>query len=153
MRFLVADSVNACLLSLGNNDSMAARFSMQAQHENLNTFQFDAASMPLQNPLPNTSQQSQFPRSDSLLALAPSQSSTSSFQGACAPNVTSHYGTEDFFPKDEVRMRSNEMLKNEDMQHLLRIYLYICRKMYSCWWMDGQEQTQEVGTLDQLALD
>ena len=50
-------------------------------------------------------------------------------------------------------MRSNEMLENEDMQHLLRIYLYICQKTYSCWLMDGHEQTQEVGTLDQLALD
>ncbi|EEF37695.1 calmodulin binding protein, putative [Ricinus communis] len=107
----------------GYNNNMAARFSMQAQNENINTpFQFDAASMPLQNPLPSTSQQNQFSRSDSLLALAPPQSSTSSFQGVCTPNVTSYRGSEDFFPEEDLRVRSNEMLENDDMQHLLRIF-------------------------------
>lgn len=28
----------------------------------------------------------------------------------------------DFFNEDEIRMRSHEMLENEDMQHLLRLF-------------------------------
>ncbi|KAG8635335.1 calmodulin-binding protein 60 D isoform X1 [Manihot esculenta] len=107
----------------GYNDSMSARFSMQPQNGNPNTpFQFDATSLPLQNSLVGTSQHAQFQRSDNLLALAPPQSSTSSFQGVCTPNLTSYRGAEDFFQEEEIRMRSHEMLENEDMQHLLRIF-------------------------------
>ncbi|XP_050213717.1 calmodulin-binding protein 60 D-like [Mercurialis annua] len=108
----------------GYNDSTAASFSLQSHHENLNTpFQFDTASIPnLQNPLPNTSQQNQFPKSEILHELVPPQSSTSSFQGGCTPNVTSYGGSDDFCLEEDIRMRSNEMLENEDMQHLLRIF-------------------------------
>jgi hypothetical protein len=49
-------------LSPGYNDGMAAIFSIHTQNENLNTpFQFDATSLPLQNHLVNTSQQTQVP--------------------------------------------------------------------------------------------
>ncbi|KAJ9168926.1 hypothetical protein P3X46_020402 [Hevea brasiliensis] len=107
----------------GYNDSMAARFSLQSHNGNPNTpFQFDATSLPLQNPLVSTSQHAQFQRSDNLLALAPPHSSTSSFQGVCTPNLTSYRGAEDFFQEEEIRMRSHEMLENEDMQQLLHIF-------------------------------
>ncbi|XP_012091499.1 calmodulin-binding protein 60 B [Jatropha curcas] len=107
----------------GYNESMAARFSMQPHTGNQNMpFQFDAASLPLQNPLGSTSQQAQLPRSDNIPALGPPQSSTSSFQGVCAPNLTSYRGAEDFLQEEDIRMRSHEMLESEDMQHLLRIF-------------------------------
>ncbi|CAK7350701.1 unnamed protein product [Dovyalis caffra] len=107
----------------GYNDDMAAGFSMHPQNGNLNTpFQFDAPSLPSQNPLVNISHQIQVPGTDSLLALGPPQTSTSGFQSYSASNLNSYRGTEDFFPEEEIRTRSHEMLENEDMQHLLRIF-------------------------------
>jgi hypothetical protein len=70
-------------LSPGYNDGMAAIFSIHTQNENLNTpFQFDATSLPLQNPLVNTSQQTQVPGTFNLLALGPPRSSTSGSQSS-----------------------------------------------------------------------
>ncbi|KAJ4825107.1 Calmodulin-binding protein 60 B [Turnera subulata] len=107
----------------GYNDSMEARFSMQPENGNLGTsFQFDATSLPLQNPVVGAAQQAQFPRTDDLLALGPPQSSAPGFQGVGSSNFTSYRGAEDFFPVEEIRMRSHEMLENDDMQHLLRIF-------------------------------
>ena len=69
-------------LSLGYNNDMAARFSIHSQNGNLNTpFQFDAASITLQNPMVNTSQQIQVPGTDNLLALDPPRSITSGSHG------------------------------------------------------------------------
>ncbi|CAK7350702.1 unnamed protein product [Dovyalis caffra] len=105
----------------GYNDGMAARFSMHTQNGNLNTpFQFNATSLPLQNHLVNTSQQ--VLGTGDLLALGPPQSSTSGSQSFGASNLNLHRGTEDFFSEEEIRTRSHEMLENEDMQHLLRIF-------------------------------
>lgn len=106
---------------------MVARFPMQSQNGNLNTpFHFDSASLPLQNTLVGTSQQARYPRTDSLLALGPPQSSTSGFQSTGISNLASFRGAEDFFPEEEIRMRSHEMLEHDDMhddmQHLLRIF-------------------------------
>ncbi|KAL9355567.1 hypothetical protein Peur_053537 [Populus x canadensis] len=107
----------------GYNDDMATRFSMHPQNGNLNTsFQFDATSLPSQNPLVHTSQQIQVPGSDNLLALGPPQTSTPGFQSFGSSNLNSYKGTEDFFSEEEIRTRSHEMLENDDMQHLLRIF-------------------------------
>ncbi|KAE9461801.1 hypothetical protein C3L33_06292, partial [Rhododendron williamsianum] len=62
------------------------------------------------------------PRSDNALALGPPESSMSGFQTGGTSNFSSYRGLEDFFPEEEIRMRSHEMLENEDMQHLLRIF-------------------------------
>ncbi|KAJ6978979.1 hypothetical protein D5086_022199 [Populus alba] len=105
----------------GYNNDMAARFSIHSQNGNLNTpFQFDAASITLQNPMVNTSQQIQVPGTDNLLALAPPQSSMSGFQSFGTLNLNSYRGTEDYFAEEEIRTRSHEMLENEDLQNLLR---------------------------------
>ncbi|XP_065878748.1 calmodulin-binding protein 60 D-like [Euphorbia lathyris] len=109
----------------GYDDNMAGRFSMQTHNENLSTlFQFDATPLPLpiQNPPVSTSHQSEFQRNDSLSALGPSQLSTPNFQGVYTPNMDPYRGSEDFFPEEEIRTRSHEILENEDMQHLLRIF-------------------------------
>ncbi|KAG6754799.1 hypothetical protein POTOM_040597 [Populus tomentosa] len=105
----------------GYNNDMAARFSIHSQNGNLNTpFQFDAASITLQNPMVNTSQQIQVPGTDNLLALAPPQSSMPGFQSFGTLNLNSYRGTEDYFAEEEIRTRSHEMLENEDLQNLLR---------------------------------
>ncbi|KAJ6706984.1 hypothetical protein OIU85_027345 [Salix viminalis] len=107
----------------GYNDDMAARFSMHQQNGNLSTpFQFDGNSLHSQNPLVHTSQQIQVPGTDNLLVLAPPQTCTSGFQSFGISNLNSHNGTEDFFSEEEIRTRSHEMLENDDMQHLLRIF-------------------------------
>ncbi|KAG6755960.1 hypothetical protein POTOM_039374 [Populus tomentosa] len=108
-------------LSPGYNNDMAARFSIHSQNGNLNTpFQFDAASITLQNPMVNTLQQIQVPGTDNLLALAPPQSSMPGFQSFGTLNLNSYRGTEDYFAEEEIRTRSHEMLENEDLQNLLR---------------------------------
>jgi hypothetical protein len=112
-------------LSLGYNDSMATRFSLQSQSVNLNgPIQFDGASFPLQNPLISASHQAQtqIPRSENILALGTTQPSTSGFQTVGASNLSSYRGVEDYFSEEEIRMRSHEMLEHEDMQHLLRMF-------------------------------
>ncbi|XP_061982804.1 calmodulin-binding protein 60 B-like isoform X2 [Populus nigra] len=43
-------------------------------------------------------------------------------QGFCASNLNLHRGKEDFFSEEEIRTRSHDMLENEDMQQLLRIF-------------------------------
>lgn len=67
------------------------------------------------------------------LALGPPQSSESGFQ-AVPPMQTPNLnpfddwsqnrdrGVDDFFSEEEIRLRSHEMLENEDMQHLLRLF-------------------------------
>ncbi|KAB5533945.1 hypothetical protein DKX38_017031 [Salix brachista] len=95
--------------------------SIEVKNGNLYTpVQFDAASITLQNPMVNTSQQIQVPGTDNLLALGPPQSSMSGFQSFGASNLNSYRGTEDYFSEEEIRTRSHEMLENEDMQNLLR---------------------------------
>ncbi|KAI7996423.1 Calmodulin-binding protein 60 B [Camellia lanceoleosa] len=94
-------------------------------HENLNLdapIQFDGTSFPLHNQMINALQQTQPPRSSSALALGPPQSPMSGFQTGGMSNFTSYRGFEDYFPEEEIRMRSHEMLENEDMQHLLRVF-------------------------------
>lgn len=84
--------------------------------------QLNVASFPPQNHhFVGTSQQTQPPGSESIQALRPPESSFSSFYAASTPNP-SYKGTDDFFAEEEIRMRSHEMLENEDMQHLLRIF-------------------------------
>lgn len=105
----------------GYNDDMATRFS--TQNVNLSApIQLDGLAFPLQNQLPSTSNQAHFQRNENMLALGPPQSSTSGFQNIGTSNLTSYRGVEDLFPEEEIRMRSHEMLENEDMQHLLRIF-------------------------------
>lgn len=101
---------------------MVTRFSIPSQNGNLNApVHFGGSSFSLQNQLPGTSNQAQM-QSENALVLGPPQSSASGFQNLGASNLTSFRGEEDFFPEEEIRTRSHEMLENEDMQHLLRIF-------------------------------
>lgn len=113
-------NMNISLLT-GYNDSLSSRYTMQPQHMNLNgSMQLNGASFPPQNHLLGTSQQAQPHGSESMLALRPPQPSMSSYFAASTPNP--YKGAEDFLTEEEIRMRSHEMLENEDMQHLLRIF-------------------------------
>lgn len=112
-------------VSLGYDDSMAARMSLQSQNAHLNAqTQMDCSSFTPQNPLVNASQsqQVQLPRKENELVLDPSQSSIPGFHGVGTSNIPTNKGVEYFFSEEEIRMKSNEMLENEDMQQLLRIF-------------------------------
>ncbi|XP_048447210.1 calmodulin-binding protein 60 B-like isoform X1 [Pyrus x bretschneideri] len=119
----------------GYDDGMAARFPIQSQNGNLNApVQLDDLSFPLQNQLPSISHHTHFQRNENMLSLGPLQSSTSGFQNIGTSNLSSYRGVEDLFPEEEIRMRSHEILENEDMQHLLRVFN-----------MDGQGQGHSYG--------
>lgn len=95
---------------------------MPPPHGNLNSsIQFDGTDMQLQNQLMSSSDQPQVPRNEDGLTFGPSQSVTLGFQNVSMSNP-SYRNLEDLFPEEEIRIRSHEMLENEDMQHLLRIF-------------------------------
>ncbi|CAI9760301.1 unnamed protein product [Fraxinus pennsylvanica] len=70
----------------------------------------------------NTAQAAQSSGSENMLALGPSQSTVPNFHVGDTSNLISYRGFEDFCPEDEIRIRSHEMLENEDMQHLLCVF-------------------------------
>jgi len=84
-----------------------------------------------------SSNQTQITRNDSMgLALAPPQQQSLGFQPMgqlIQPSSGNSYNdwsrqpdsslvADDLFSEEEIRMRSHEMLENEDMQHLLRVF-------------------------------
>ncbi|KAD4982354.1 hypothetical protein R6Q59_001952 [Mikania micrantha] len=86
--------------------------------------QFDTTSFTFHNPLINSSQQ-HHANDNNILALGLTQPSTPNFLSGNTNtlNLSSSFrGLEDYFPEEEIRMRSHEMLENEDMQHLLRLF-------------------------------
>ncbi|WCJ42381.1 Calmodulin-binding protein [Euphorbia peplus] len=121
----------------GYNDGMVAGFSSQAHLVNPNTRNhFDTTSFTSHEPLIANSHQTSIRTDNNAgLALAPPQSSSSGFQGFGSsmhqmsnlspfedwPNHREK-GVDEFFTEEEIRIRSHEMLENEDMQHLLRLF-------------------------------
>ncbi|TXG61005.1 hypothetical protein EZV62_012368 [Acer yangbiense] len=123
----------------GYNDNLATRYTTQSQLGNSNSgAQFDGTSFIPHDQLINNSHQVQDTRYDSNnvagLALGPPQSSNSEFEGVGSSMQTTNpnpfddwshnrdRGVEDLFTEEEIRIRSHEMLENEDMQHLLRLF-------------------------------
>ncbi|KAK8580705.1 hypothetical protein V6N13_143769 [Hibiscus sabdariffa] len=105
------------------DDNMAAKLSMQSQNVHLHAqTQYDGASFNLHDPMVSSTHHLQVPGNDSELALGPSQSSIPGFHDDGTSNIPTYKGVDDFLSEEEIRMRSNEMLDNEDMQKLLRIF-------------------------------
>ncbi|KAK3040016.1 hypothetical protein RJ639_027327, partial [Escallonia herrerae] len=111
----------------GYEDSLATRFPTQSQLVSSDTrSQFDSSS--------HNQQVNQSARYNNRVGQALGHSQSSSFQTAGLsiqqPNLNpfeewSHNrdkSVEDFVSEDEIRIRSHEMLENEDMQHLLRLF-------------------------------
>ncbi|CAM8918475.1 unnamed protein product [Rhodiola kirilowii] len=113
-------SMNPSLASEGHD--LAIRYPAQSQDANSHSsIQFNGTSFPQHNPL-LSSDAVQAPQNSNLLALGQQQSSTSAYPNVPTPNLSS-YRMEEFFSEDEIRMRSHEMLENDDMQHyLLRLF-------------------------------
>lgn len=130
-------SVHSGLQVGGYNDNMGTGFSSQSQLVNPNSrTQFDISFTP-QEPLIGNSHQTQSMRNDNSvvgLALGPPQASISGFQALGSSMQPSNLnpfddwtnnrdkGVDEYFTEEEIRIRSHEMLENEDMQHLLRLF-------------------------------
>ncbi|GAA0162474.1 hypothetical protein LIER_18560 [Lithospermum erythrorhizon] len=107
----------------GYVNNMSSRYLMQPESMNLNaTTQLDNPSFPTNHQLINSLAQAQSSKNDELLALGPTQPSMSSFHASGSSNPTTFRGYEEYFTEEEIRLRSHEMLENDDMQHLLQIF-------------------------------
>ncbi|GAB4853586.1 Calmodulin-binding protein 60 B [Ancistrocladus abbreviatus] len=130
------DSGPAVAVSTGYNDNLSTGYSDQSQLVNSNSrSQFESTSFS-QHGLMDSSQQTPMTMNDNKmgLALARPQSSTLGFQTAnpsIQPFNVNPYdgwlhnrdkGVEELLSEEEIRIRSHEMLENEDMQQLLRIF-------------------------------
>ncbi|KAI8570084.1 hypothetical protein RHMOL_Rhmol01G0005900 [Rhododendron molle] len=120
--------MDSSLLIGGYNDNLATRYPSQFLNSNSRS-QFDSSIFPLHDPHQINSFDNKVG-----LAVGPSQSSTS-FQtiGSSVQhsninpfddwsNNRDKGATSDFMSEEEIRITSHEMLENEDMQHLLRLF-------------------------------
>ncbi|KAL8460321.1 hypothetical protein ACS0TY_031244 [Phlomoides rotata] len=113
--------VNPGLTIGGHNDNIGGRYTVQTQHMNLNVpIQLDGTSFSPHNQLISPVHQSQSSGSENMLALGPPLPLTPTFNTGATSNITSYRNMEDI-PEDEMRVRSHEMLENDDMQQLLRM--------------------------------
>ncbi|GER27187.1 calmodulin-binding protein [Striga asiatica] len=110
-------------LTIGDyNDNIGGRYSVQQQNTNLNaSVQLNNSTSYTHNQLINATHQAQPSRSENMLALGPPLSTTPDFPNGSTHSFTPFRGLDDI-PEDEIRVRSHEMLENEDMQHLLRVF-------------------------------
>ncbi|ONI27468.1 hypothetical protein PRUPE_1G089100 [Prunus persica] len=116
----------------GYNDNLSTRYLTQPLVNSNSRTQFDGTGFALDDQLISNSHEAQSTRSDANavgLVLAPPQSSTSGFQTINSSSQPSTLNplddwttNRDFFSEEDIRIRSHEMLENEDMQHLLRIF-------------------------------
>ncbi|KAF6168701.1 hypothetical protein GIB67_026587 [Kingdonia uniflora] len=121
----------------GYDNNLSSRYSTHPnQHiPSNNHVHFDGTQFAPQNQLLSTPHQQQMMTNDNVvgLALGPPQSSSGFQTGTPSvqppnltyddwsrPRDTKGVGVDDFFSEEDIRMRSHEMLENEDMQHLLR---------------------------------
>ncbi|KAJ8560504.1 hypothetical protein K7X08_022364 [Anisodus acutangulus] len=107
---------NLLLGGSGYNDSMVARMPTQSPMMNSNSrSQFESDPFAPQQQITST-HQLQNTRYDNNVGLALGPPQSSSFpQNNLNP-------FDEFLSEEEIRMRSNEILENDDMQHLLRLF-------------------------------
>uniref|UniRef100_A0A803LPM6 Calmodulin-binding protein n=1 Tax=Chenopodium quinoa TaxID=63459 RepID=A0A803LPM6_CHEQI len=115
-------SVDPGLKMGGLHDTMGTRYSAKSQTMNLNgSAQFDATSFLPPNQFMGSSGLSQL-RNNNALSLGSAQPSFSGMQPVGTTNFADYRGSENLLSEDEIRIRSNQMLEHEDMQHLLRLF-------------------------------
>ncbi|XP_010929240.1 calmodulin-binding protein 60 B isoform X3 [Elaeis guineensis] len=124
--------------SAGYNENQVNRYSAHPQHVDSSThMQYESNSFAPQSQFNGSSQQMQITRNDSTgLALGPPQQATLGFQPLGQSILSANLNTyddwsrqrdvqavEDFnLSEEEIRMRSHEILENEEMQQLLRVF-------------------------------
>lgn len=116
------------LTGSGYNDNMVARMPTQSPMMNSNSrSQFESTPFATQQQITSTHQLQNTRYDNNVgLALGPPQSSSFQTQSNLNPfDDWSHNrdkGVDEFLSEEEIRMRSNEILENDDMQHLLRLF-------------------------------
>ncbi|KAK9706643.1 hypothetical protein RND81_07G141200 [Saponaria officinalis] len=101
----------------GLNDTVGARYSTINPNGSV---QYNTTSFLPPNQYIGVSGPSEPLRNNDTLSLGPPQPSFSGFHPAGTSNF--YRGTDELLSEEEIRMRSNEMLEHDDMQHLLRIF-------------------------------
>lgn len=125
-------------MAIGGYNNMLTRYPPQSLIGNSSSrSQFDDSLYLSNDQLISNAHQAQATRNDHGtvgLALGPPQSSTPGFHAGSSsiqPSALNPFddwshnrdkGVDDFFSEDEIRVRSHEILENEDMQHLLRLF-------------------------------
>ncbi|KAL0916693.1 hypothetical protein M5K25_014222 [Dendrobium thyrsiflorum] len=118
------------------NGNQAARYANQTQQINSNVhMQYDNNSFAPQSQFNSSSHQTLVTRSNNPgLALPPPQHASLGYQPVQSVNANPYddwsrprdnrdnRGVDEFFSEEDIRMRSHEILENEDMQHLLRVF-------------------------------
>lgn len=101
----------------GYNGNLGSRYPSQSQYGNSNSgAQFDnRVGLALGPPQSQPSSSSSFQSLDSSVQ----HSSLTPFEDW---PQNQDKGVQEFLPEEEIRIRSHEMLENEDMQHLLRLF-------------------------------
>lgn len=132
-----ANKIHFMFSLTGYNDNLVTRYPAQSLIANSNSgAQFDSSQYVCHDQLISNARQTQSTRNDHGavgLALGPSQSSSGFHTGSSSIQPTTLYpyddwshnrdkGVDEFFSEEEIRIRSHEMLENEDMQHLLRLF-------------------------------
>ncbi|PKA49442.1 hypothetical protein AXF42_Ash016631 [Apostasia shenzhenica] len=130
-------SVGTGVVVEGYSGNQATKYSSQPQQVDSNLqIQSDHTFFAPQSRFNDSSHQPQITRSNSSeLSLGPPEQANFVKQPVAQPDQlmnTNSYnkwscsretrGIEDFFLEDEIRMRSHEILENDDMQHLLRVF-------------------------------
>ncbi|KAM7267706.1 hypothetical protein ACFE04_009872 [Oxalis oulophora] len=116
-------------LSVGGYDNnIPMRYPTQPHLVDPNShINFNSTSMTPHEQLINNSNQVPTTRNNHVgLALGPPQPSSSGFQPDLNPfddwSQPKDKDSNEFFSEEDIRMKSHEMLENEDMQHLLRLF-------------------------------
>ncbi|OAY84521.1 Calmodulin-binding protein 60 C [Ananas comosus] len=105
--------------AVGYNGNQLSTYSTDAQHFTPNIQQFESTSFAPESQFNNTSSH-QTHKGTSDLALRPPQQSSFDFMvQSSRPTDLNLY--DEYLTEDEIRMRSHEILENEEMQHLLRV--------------------------------
>ncbi|XP_022848085.1 calmodulin-binding protein 60 C-like [Olea europaea var. sylvestris] len=107
---------NAGLTLGGHNNDIGSSYTMQSQNTDLNVaIQLDGNSFAF-----HTTQQAQPSGTQNTLTLCPPQLNTPSLHSVATPNLSIR-GYEDI-TEDDIRIQSHEILENEDMQDMLRMF-------------------------------
>lgn len=102
--------------SPGHNNDIGSSYTMQSQNTDLNVaIQLDGNSFAF-----HTTQQAQPSGTQNTLTLCPPQLNTPSLHSVATPNLSIR-GYEDI-TEDDIRIQSHEILENEDMQDMLRMF-------------------------------
>uniref|UniRef100_A0A2P2MH57 Calmodulin-binding protein 60 B n=2 Tax=Rhizophora mucronata TaxID=61149 RepID=A0A2P2MH57_RHIMU len=122
-------SGNSYLQITGYNDNTGSRYSGPSHFHNPNSHtQFDSTLFTPHAHMMGNSHESQNMRNDSSavgLALGPPQLSSiqpSNLNFFGDWGNSRDKGVDEFLSEEEIRIRSHEMLENDDMQHLLRVF-------------------------------